>query len=151
MKTKIFLVMNLWHLPTLKLCNCQKRVSLRHLGHHNPFSPLALLLWLRSHSSLTQRFTYFTVPSGSFKLFCIQILCCRYIGLDECRQDFYFIILKYSNYTSTINIDREAEGRFQCISEQKLQWQKGVCRVGVKSTTEILESLAGAQGGGWCC
>lgn len=145
------LLMNLLRWPTLKPCNCQKRVSLRHLEHPNPISPLASLLWLRSCSITTQRFIYFTISSGSFKLFCIQIFFCRYIGLAECRQEFYFIILKYSNYTCTINIDRELKGRLHSISQQKLQWQKGVCRVGVKSTAESLEPLTGALSGDWCC
>lgn len=44
--------------------------------------------------SIMQRLIYFTVSYGSFMSFCIQFVCCRHIGLDECRQEVYFIILK---------------------------------------------------------
>lgn len=47
------------------------------------------------------------------------------ISDDECRQEFYFIILKPSNYTYTINIDREVKWRLCCISLQELQMAEG--------------------------
>lgn len=75
--------------------------------------------------SITQRLIYFTVSYGSFTSFCIQFVCCRHIRLDECRQEFYFIILKPSNYTCTINIDREVKRRLCCNSPQELQMAEG--------------------------